>query len=176
MRRSNYERWGQNYGWKRSICRKKYWGGGTALEKTLDAMNETIADLKARITELEAETSGKNHFVILYPGGTESKPPTIKTNERVVCDNPFPGYHVMCKTQILVNNKWGWGGHHTATSYGRFVHATQLLPDDVIVIQSGRNYISGESNLDGNPFETSSPISTAKYRVLVYKLGKITEE
>lgn len=151
-------------------------GGGTVLEKTLDAMNETIADLKARITELETKTSEENNFVILYPDGTESSPATIKTNNRIVVANPFPGYHVMCKAQILINDKWGWGGHHTTSSYGRFVHATQLLPDDAIVIQGGRNYISGESNLDGNPFNTSEVVSTAKYRVLVYKLGKITEE
>lgn len=138
-------------------------------------LKEEISQLKLAIEGIKNEISDDENFTILYPKGTKESPYKISTNERFEIDNPFPGYHVFCRTQVSRNNSWGTAGWYTANSYGRFISSEQILPKDKIAIQTGRSYVSGESNLDGNPFNTTTVMNQLSFRVLVFKLGKIEE-
>lgn len=140
----------------------------------IDALKGELESVKAELAAVQTAISDAQNFAIIYPnGGTASKPASVSTNKRYVEENPFPGYYVICHVQIKRNNLWGFPGWHTTASYGRFVSAEQLLPDDKIIVQTGSNTISGERHLDGSPFNLTDTITSAPCRVLVYKLGKI---
>lgn len=151
-------------------------GGGTALEKMLTAMSETISALQSKVTELENTADDENNFAVLYPGGTEGAPATISKNERVVIDNPFPGYFVECYVQVKLNESWGETGWYDGDSYSaqgvRVYHHTSA---DKIVVQSGKSAVLGPSNGTGNPFSNTTSSSSLPFRVIVHKLVKIEE-
>lgn len=105
----------------------------------IDALKSELEAVKSSLAAVQTAISDAQNFTIIYPnGGTASNPARITTNKRYVEDNPFPGYYVLCITQIQVNDKWGeitW--IYTSDSVG--VKASQLLPDDKIIVQTGTN-------------------------------------
>lgn len=143
----------------------------------IDALKTELESVKSALAAVQTAISDAENFTIIYPnGGTASKPASVSKNTRYVEDNPFPGYYVNCIVQGKVNNKWGYLGEQTTGDYGRFVIASHLLPDDKIIIQTGRDAVfRGGSNFMGDSFgnNSSSNLSTVPCRVLVYKLGKI---
>lgn len=145
----------------------------------IDELKNELEAVKSSLAAVQTAISDAQNFTIIYPnGGTASKPASVSKNTRYVEDNPFPGYYVNCIVQGKVNNKWGYLGEQTGGDYGRFVIASQLLPDDKIIIQTGKDAVfRGGTNVMGDSFgnNSSSNLSTVPCRVLVYKLGKIGE-
>lgn len=139
------------------------WGSITG---TLSAQSDLQAALDAK---LDASLVG---FVYVYPnGGTAASPATIASNTRYQTPNPFPGYDVICKPEILVGGKWMWPGWYTdysGSSRSYFVSAEQY--DGAIVIQTGRTAISTYSNISGSPGALSSDIFTAPCRIAVWRV------
>lgn len=140
------------------------------------ALKNEIDSLKSTIAIIKTDISDANNFTIIYPnGGTSSHPASVSANKRYVEKNPFPGYMVMCYPQIKVNNKWGYSGWYEGDSYGAMgVKANLLLPDDKVIVQTGKLYCLAPSHGSGSPFGNTDNLSSAPCRVLVYKLGKIT--
>ncbi|EKN3486019.1 tail fiber protein [Yersinia enterocolitica] len=98
----------------------------------------------------------KNRFntVVLYPNGTEASPPTLKANQRIVIDNPFPGRPVVAQVEILANSIWAAPYFMTAP-YGNAGPAAGATPSylyetDKIVIQTGLDGVLYKSNLSGS--------------------------
>lgn len=141
----------------------------------IDAIKTELEAVKSSLATVQTAISDTENFTIIYPnGGTASKPASVSTNKRYVEENPFPGYMVMCYPQIKVNNQWGYSGWYEGDSYsGVGVKANLLLPDDKIIVQTGRDGCLAPSYGSGNPFGNTNDLSSVPCRVLVYKLGKI---
>lgn len=139
----------------------------------IDALKSELEAVKSSLAAVQTAISDAQNFTIIYPnGGTASNPARITTNKRYVEDNPFPGYYVLCITQIQVNDKWGeitW--IYTSDSVG--VKASQLLPDDKIIVQTGTNSLKSFSTNSGDPFGDSNKITSANCRIIIHKLRKI---
>lgn len=158
----------------------------TAYGQAVDTGNQDISQLMAALTALSTKlqevqnelAEAQDNFTIIYPNdGSADSPANIAINSRYVDDNPFPGYYVHCEAQIYFEGKWGAAGW-VYSDGGWGTAANQLLPDDKIVTQTGRQAVwNGISNNDGSPFNHSSNIKTAlPCRVLVYRMGKIQDE
>lgn len=141
----------------------------------IDALKSELEAVKSSLAAVQPAISDAQNFAIIYPnGGKSSSPASVKVNTRYVENNPFPGYMVMCYPQIKVNNQWGYSGWYEGDSYGAMgVKANLLLPDDKVIVQTGRSYCLGPSYGSGNPFGNDNNLSSVPCRVLVYKLGKI---
>lgn len=112
-------------------------------------------------------------FTIIYPnGGTSAAPANITSATRYVMPNPFPGHHVICETQILINGIWGSPGFRTdgATTFKAFAFASQY--GDEIVVRTGQNGVSAASSSSGTPHETITvdALANAPARVRVWRL------
>jgi hypothetical protein len=160
--------------------------------KAYDGVTPTPAeaDISEMLTELTGKADrdldnlsadGENHFLeqdftIIYPnGGTEASPANITVNSRYVETNPFPGYHVMCDAEILINNQWGSVQEFIYSTTGYGIKANQF--NDSIIVQTGSSALTSLSALCGNPFGiTTSPATTLPCRVKVWKIGKIPTE
>lgn len=147
--------------------------GSTDIQSLLTGLNQ----LQTQLTALQNQISDTNNFTIIYPnGGTAESPANVSINSRYVEDNPFEGYYVHCEAQLYINNKWGTVQEavYVNGEGGYGIKATQLLPDDTIIIQTGSYSLKNLSSLSLDPFGTANGITAATpCRVLVYKLGKI---
>jgi len=114
-------------------------------------------------------------FTIIYPnGGTTENPANVTAGQRIVMDNPFPSYHVFCQAQLLCGGEWG-SSDFIYSQGGIGVRASQLLPDDKIIIQTGYAYIRSQGSInDGGTWSNAIDYVTAPCRILVNKLGAIT--
>ena len=156
--------------------------GNTDLNNMLNGLNQ----LQEKLTNLQNQIADSNNFTIIYPnGGTKENPATIKNNTTYTLDNPFPGYYVDATILLQVTYDDGtkhWstidtGYYENGNSWGAKIE--QLLPDDKLVIKTGKNRL-----VDNDTFsafdESNSSVNTSEYalpcKVLVYKLGKIEEE
>ena len=112
---------------------------------------------------------------IIYPNdGNAETPANITTNTRYVEDNPFPGYYVHCEAQLQIDGKWGQTGYaYGAGLGGHLTIASQLLPDDKIIVQTGASRVMTSSTNSGNPFGNTNEPTTAPCRVIVTRLGAI---
>ena len=91
--------------------------------------------------------------------------------------NTYPGYHVHVEAQVSVGNRWGVTGWYDQSASQIGVTASQLLPDDVIVVQSGGTHVMHSSYAAGNPFNVnygSSALLSAPWCLVVTRLGKFT--
>lgn len=145
----------------------------------LNSMLTGIQQIQTLITTLQNQIADNNNFTIIYPnGGTKESPANVSIKTRYEENNPFSGYYVTCEAQLLYNEKWntvGWADLGANYKYG--VRATQLLPDDKIIVQTAKNYLLCNAQSMGHGLGEFSDVSTPlPCRVLVYKLGKIEEE
>lgn len=154
---------------------------GTVSFRVIDQKQDgtDIDVLRKEIEELKKKVSDEENFTIIYPNkGSEEHPANIKSNQRYVENNPFPGYHVLCEVQLLFTGKWGSPGtfyaYRDGGIYGTSAHQ---LNQDKIVIRTGE-YVAISPTQGGAPFDLEGPdveVEAAPCRVLVYKLGKIKE-
>jgi len=121
---------------------------------------------------------GKPETVVLYPGGTDSSPGIISRRQRIVVPNPWPGHFVHVEAQVRHNSLWGsteWWSDHELSAGTR---ANQLLPTGNIIVQTGHAYVlmygSSSQNWSGSPIDPSAGLTSAPYRLVVTRLGKIT--
>ena len=151
--------------------------------KAFDAeINEGLIDITQLANDV-ASLTNKFEFICIYPNnGTEESPADIVRASRYIVDNPFPGYHIQCLPQLFWQNIWTdpcWFSAYTSTRNSSGVRANQTVPDDKIVIQTGRNALIAASLDSGNAFDilySNESIIPAQLpcRILVLKLGKIT--
>lgn len=146
--------------------------GNTDIQGILNGVQQ----LQNQIAVLQNQVSDTNNFTIIYPnGGTAESPANVAIATRYEEDNPFQGYYITCEAQLLYNEKWntvGWLGLSANYKYG--VRATQLLPDDKIIVQTAKDYLLCNAQSMGHGLGEFGDISTPlPCRVLVYKLGKI---
>ncbi len=132
-----------------------------------------ITDLTGRVSTLEADSG----FTILYPnGGTKESPANVAVNSRYTLDNPFPGYEVECRAEILYSGKWCkacWSNSTVNNGFG--IMATHLLPDDNIIVQTGNSALSDSSVINGIGIQNMVTLrEAAPCRVKVWKIGKVT--
>lgn len=140
----------------------------------IDALKTELEAVKSSLASVQTAISDAENFTIIYPnGGTKSHPATVKANQRYENKNPFPGYYVRCEAQIKYNNRWGQTGFiYEGGGYG--TNASQLLPEDKIITQTGWRSVASFNINAGSPFpDLKEDLSSAPCRVLVYKLGKI---
>ena len=131
-----------------------------------------VTDLTSRVSTLETDSD----FTVIYPnGGTKELPANISVNSRYVMDNPFPGYEVSCRAEVLYNGMWNDARYTSGTSstaYG--VHAS-IINTDQIVVQTGVTALVAYSAASGNGFGiTSNVTGTLPCRIKVWKVGKIS--
>lgn len=119
-------------------------------------------------------------FIIIYPnGGSKSAPANVTVNTRYVEPNPFPGYHVHCMPEVMINNKWGEAGwiYNSAANGGYGVKASEY--DGYVIVQTGGYALIAYSSNDGNPFGLGiSNYPTVNYstlpcRIKVWKVGRM---
>lgn len=88
-------------------------------------------------------------------------------------DNPFPGYHVICVAELLINGLWGSSPwiFSAGLGGGSFGIKVSMLDIDKIVLRTGSIRITG-SNIDtGSSHPNSIPIvNTAYCRVKVWRV------
>ena len=146
----------------------------------IQSMLNSISQMQNQIATLQSQIADSNNFTIIYPnGGTKENPANVIKNSRYIENNPFEGYYVRCEVQVLLNNQWGTTGtaYNDSTDRGFGTTANQLLPDDVIIVQTGDGGILPSSKDSGNPFNyLINTNESLPCRVLVYKLGKIESE
>ena len=129
-------------------------------------------------------------FTIIYPNdGTKENPANVSINQRIVMENPFSGYEIFCRAEVFYEGKWGdpcWNDFYNPTYnnyYCNGLMANHLLPDDVVVLQTGNTSVVAGSFCSGNPLGTpvSTPVSTTgsinsiPCRIKVWKLNKIED-
>lgn len=129
-----------------------------------------ITDVQTRVSMLESDTGFK-----IIDETIVSTLSNIAINSRCVLENPFLGYEVICRAEVLCNGMWGDAGYTSGTSsttYG--VHAS-VINNDKIVIQTGANALVAYSGAAGNGFGiTSNVVGPLPCRVKVWKVGKIS--
>lgn len=147
-----------------------------------DLANVPTARTNLGLTELattDPATIAKNvdiDFAIVYAnGGTEAVPVDITTASRYEIPNPFPGYHVLCKAEVLspTTGKWtavtGFGIYNTSGSAAGVMAAEY---DDKIVVMTGADYIcvdNGGGYVIGSVAAVEN-ITSAPCRVLCWKV------
>jgi len=148
--------------------------GGAAVWGGIGGQLADQADLKAAMDE-KAEASDID-FTIIYPnGGSEASPASITTNTRMWVDNPFPGYHVMCSAEGLVDGVWevvGWGNDALNGAMRSYGLIARQKPGGNILVKTGGTAItinSYQNWMDGT-ITTMAVASTIPFRVLVRKL------
>lgn len=153
-------------------------GLGTAAEIDV-ATNAEVITGTANKAVTAASLKNRFNTVVLYPNGTESAPPTLTANQRIVIDNPFPGRPVVAQVEVFANGIWA-EPYFMAAPYGNSGPAAGATPSylyetDKIVIQTGndgvlyRSSISGSAhNLSGGGDAFGGSIFTSKpYRLRV---------
>lgn len=145
--------------------------------KAFDAeTNPGLVDLTALANEMANKVNTIDlGFSMLYPnGGSSASPANVAVNSRYVCNNPFPGYHVLCIAEILYGGKWciaGWEFSGTTSGYG--VMASHLLPEDKIIVKTGNTGISSVGGVGGtgNDMILGDVTTVQPCRVKVWKVG-----
>lgn len=123
-------------------------------------------------------------FSIIYPnGGSKSAPANVTINTRYIEAHPFPGYHVHCMPEVMINNKWGetgWIYNSAADTNGNGGYGIKASEyDEYIVVQTGGYALIAYSSNDGNPFGlgiSNYPTvnhSTLPCRIKVWKVGRM---
>jgi hypothetical protein len=148
------------------------WGSITG---TLSAQTDLQSALDAKLG------AGLLEFTYVYPnGGSAASPASVGTNARYTVTNPFPGFHVLCVAELLINNVWaptgnggnlGTGGICFGTEAGQVFVVGGAQGD--IAIQTGQNgcghgFSAVLLGLHGGT--NNNGISTAPCRVKVFKL------
>ena len=134
-----------------------------------------LVDVTGLLNQYSDLNSRLSVSTILYPnGGTAKEPGKVSVNQRIVMDNPYPGYYVQCEAQILIDGQWGAAGFMYSTG-GFGVSASQFGENnEQIVIQTGNLYLTSSSSYIGSPFGLNANISAATpCRVIVTRGGKI---
>ena len=120
---------------------------------------------------------GQMQTVVLYPGGTAFSPAIIGPGQRVIVTNPFPSRYVNVEVQVWINGKWAnpmWNSDQNLLHY-RGVRASQLLPDDTVIVQSGYSHVADTYGpTTGNAFNQNSLITSVPYRLIVTRPGRIS--
>ena len=139
----------------------------------MSGVAQGIEQLQTKVSNLENQTG----FVVIYPNnGTSEKPGEVKVNNRYILENPFKGYEIDCKVEVMINNKWGtteWI-YSAGTNQGFGIIASHFLPDDKIILQTGAAQIVDPIAANGgHPFgDLGKSTTTAPCRVKVWKVGK----
>lgn len=136
-------------------------------EMDAPSLFNAIEQVQDNLTALDNELG----FIIIYPnGGTEAAPANVSINSRYVMSNPFPGYEVLCLTELFVDGKWGATGYAYSTTSGGFLTIATQLGDEIIV-QTGGGGLMTQSNASGNPFNKTTNLTAATpCRVKVWKV------
>jgi hypothetical protein len=151
-------------------------GAGKAVNPgTVDvtALATNVSNQSSQIAAVDASTG----FAMVFPnGGSPSSPANIAVNQRYVVSNPFPGYHVLLKVELLVNGVWsdpsfdgnaGSGGN----SYG--TKANQFFGTGDIAVQTAVNAVmlgTSAATGGGHGATGGALLSTAPCRLKVWKI------
>nr|WP_256581942.1 phage tail protein [Pseudomonas sp. S09G 359] len=137
------------------------------------ALATTVSQQSGRLDALESSAG----FTVLYPnGGTAASPAAIGANQRYVVTNPFPGFHVFVKVDVLWNGIWsdpGWGDNagSAGNSYGTRV--SQFFGTGDIAVQTGINAVMLATSAQaggGHGATGGALIASAQCRLKVWKL------
>jgi hypothetical protein len=115
-------------------------------------------------------------FTIIYPnGGSSASPATAAANSRYVTTNPFPGFNVLCKVELLSGGEWieaGWQTWREPTTPFNYLSAgarsTQHNSGDIVVV-TGTNQVLWTASITGQSKDTAAVVS-APVRVKVWKI------
>lgn len=111
--------------------------------------------------------------VIVYPnGGSAASPANVALNSRYEMDNPFPGFIVRVRAEILVSGVWAETGFIYAGTGGYGVAGGQVSASK-IALQVGSNAVCAPANHGGTPngAVTASITTATPCRAIVSKLG-----
>ena len=109
----------------------------------------------------------------VLPGDAASSPAIVQTSGLLLT---IPGQGISSAPKHrseLAAGGVSQAGIHAASGMG--MSASQLLPDDVLVVQTGFAFLLHSSYATGNPFNVddgTSSLPSAPYRRVVAKLGK----
>lgn len=131
-----------------------------------------LAALRARLVALEADAQP----MLVYPSGSEASPFVIGLNARIVIDNPWPGYLVGARPELLLDGVWSdpqWHDITGASGYG--VRVTQNNGVGDVVVRSGSSAVFIEAKASGSPSTKAhqSGLASAPIRVWLWKEGKL---
>lgn len=128
-------------------------------------------------SDVITEFTVNNYLVtetVLYPSGSQSSPPKINNNQRIIIDNPYPTAKTIVQLEIKpTTGNYEWATYDGSDDNGQPIYcgikANKL--GTKIVIQTAQTYILRPSFADCNPFNISSHIASVYYRIKVIKLG-----
>lgn len=142
------------------------------------SVNQSMIDWSAYMSALQGKADKDrvydlyDDFTIIYPnGGTAESPANITINSRYVMNNPFPGYHVDCVVEVMVDGMWGTP--NLIYESGMQGTCVAMLDDNEIVVKTGSTYIMGMPATAGTPFPSGGNLTSAPCRVKVWKIGKV---
>ena len=132
---------------------------------------QAVTDVTARVSVLENDIG----FTIIDETSVPALA-SITVKSRYVIDNPFPGYEVMNRIEVKINNVWYelTKVESTTNYYGAI--ATQLN-DELILLTAEVALVYTNMYLQGMalpPNSISSNITTAPCRIKVWKIGRVT--
>lgn len=131
------------------------------------------AKLAAKLSVLEGAQEA-SRFTIIYPNeGTEENPANVINNKYYEMDNPFPGHHVICIAELLINGNWGDPGWIMiyAAGGGSYGVKASMLNMDKIIVRTGSARIMGTPSDTGAAHSNGTPlVSSASCRVKVWRV------
>ncbi|NLC23056.1 MAG: hypothetical protein GX776_01080 [Oxalobacter sp.] len=133
-----------------------------------------LVDVTGLLNQYSDLNSRLSVSTIIYPnGGTAEEAGSVSINQRIVMDNPYPGYYVQCEAQLFLDGQWGAAGFmYAGGGYG--VDAWQFGErNEQVVIQTGGTYLTSSSSNIGSPFGRGDAVTVAPCRVIVTRGGKI---
>ncbi|MEF9677037.1 phage tail protein [Pectobacterium aroidearum] len=114
----------------------------------INAWNKTESDARYLMRNAVEST-------VIYPGGTESVPPTIGLNQRLEVTSPYSTLNCMIQIELLVDNEWGVASNciYEGTAEGAtFGIAASLINTKTIIVKTGSRQIIRFSNYDSQPW------------------------
>lgn len=110
-----------------------------------------------------------SQIVVLYPGGSEGAPSTLRANQRIVIDNPFKTNFVMAWVEFIENNTWY--KHDEIIFNGNTGYGTKTNQcGDKIIIQTGNSAVRTRCFHDGNPTGADNIMTSLPYRLIIVKI------
>lgn len=133
-----------------------------------DYYSEKGMNVSALSEDLRGKYSLEKDFTIIYPnGGTKENPANITISSTYIEQNPFKGYYVSLKIELLVNNEW------KTPSLLEFYTGSAYHGIGVWQLDNGTIKIATGQSLSALATSDIANTNTAPCRVKVWKIGKI---
>lgn len=150
-----------------------------ALWNDIESRQQIInAELSRRMLQAEADgrylqLANAPNFVVLYPGGSAGAPPILSLNQRIAIDNPFGTSSVIAIVEIYCASAWFnpyFTAHNAGGVYWRYGVGCAQVNNTIIVASAAHTLASAEFLPNFSNIGANATVTTAPYRVKVWKI------